>query len=289
MPVLLSGKRELQPLRDSRILVTGHQGFIGSRLCQKLSEAGLNFRGYDARGVLVEDINHSVLDALGSFRPQIIFHMGANSDTLDQSVNDVMVRNFLVTDTLSEWALKNNARHVYSSSAASYGVSGGNPSNLYGWSKYTAERLTLARGGLALRYFNVYGPGEERKGKMASFAFQALSKHSAGLQVQLFPGDPVRDFIHVDDVVSANLFALDNYQDLSGHWFDVGTGVATSFESVLITLGIPWGYEDTKAIPKGYQNYTRANPQHFMPGWRPRIFIEQGMSEYKNYLDASPS
>ena len=62
---------------------------------------------------------------------------------------------------------------IYSSSAANYGINNRYPSNLYGWSKYAAECYVVANGGIALRYFNVYGPGEEFKGNMASVAYQA--------------------------------------------------------------------------------------------------------------------
>jgi ADP-L-glycero-D-manno-heptose 6-epimerase len=196
-----------------------------------------------------------------------------------------MVQNFLTTDIVSEWAWANGAKLIYSSSAASYGTNGDHPSNLYGWSKYTAERAVLARGGIGLRYFNVYGPGEQNKARMASFAFQACMKFAEGEDVRLFPGEPKRDFVHVSDVVTANLFAAERYDEFSGQRFDVGTGVASSFESVLTTLGIPWGYYEETDIPKGYQSFTRAKPENFMPGWGPRVFIEDGMSRYRSQLD----
>jgi hypothetical protein len=61
--------------------------------------------------------------------------------------------------------------------------------------------------------------------------------------------------------------------------------VASSFESVLSTLSIPWGYYEAKDIPEGYQSFTRAKPENFMPGWGPRVFIEDGMSLYRIQLD----
>ena len=78
---------------------------------------------------------------------------------------------------------------------------------------------------MSLRYFNVYGPGEEHKGKMSSVAYQAFGKS----EFKLFPTKPTRDFVYVNDVVSANLEAV----GAMGGVYDVGTGTSRSFEDVL--------------------------------------------------------
>jgi nucleoside-diphosphate-sugar epimerase len=168
---------------------------------------------------------------------------------------------------------------IYSSSAASYGTNGQYPSNLYGWSKYVAEQYVISNGGVALRYFNVYGPGEEHKGNMASMAYQMFK---AG-EVKLFPGEPQRDFIYVDDVVLANLHALAHYDVLSGKKYDVGLGEAHTFEYIANVLEIPYTYHDSSAIPEGYQFYTCSNPRNWMPGWAPEYSIKTTLQLCKTY------
>ena len=107
---------------------------------------------------------------------------------------------------LVDHAYNLNKKIIYSSSAANEGSGNGIPNNIYGWSKLLAENYGIAKGGdfIALRYFNVYGPGEEHKGKMASMAYQAYKKG----EVYLFPGGPTRDFIYIEDVVKANITAV---------------------------------------------------------------------------------
>jgi nucleoside-diphosphate-sugar epimerase len=168
---------------------------------------------------------------------------------------------------------------IYSSSAASYGTNGEYPSNLYGWSKYVAEQYVISNGGIALRYFNVYGPGEEHKGNMASMAYQMMKAESA----KLFPGEPKRDFIYVDDVAIANLHAFAHYDVLSGKKYDVGLGEAHSFEYIADALDITYTYHDPSAIPEGYQFYTCSNPRNWMPGWAPEYSIKTTLQLCKTY------
>jgi nucleoside-diphosphate-sugar epimerase len=153
------------------------------------------------------------------------------------------------------------------------------PSNLYGWSKYTAEQYVISNGGVALRYFNVYGPGEEHKGKMASMAYQMFKAGEA----KLFPGEPKRDFIYVDDVILANLHALVHYGTFSGKKYDVGLGTAHSFEYIANELGVPYSYYETSAIPNGYQFYTCSNPRYWMPGWSPQYSLKTALRLCKTY------
>jgi ADP-L-glycero-D-manno-heptose 6-epimerase len=137
---------------------------------------------------------------------------------------------------------------------------------------------------VALRYFNVYGPGEEHKGEMASFLYQANLRHEVGEKVRLFPGGPTRDFVYIKDITSANLYALENFSELSGHFYDVATAESRSFEDVLALAGIGFSYTDEAKIPNGYQFYTRGDPKKWMPGWRPKYPLERGVDEYLKYL-----
>ena len=110
---------------------------------------------------------------------------------------------------------------IYSSSAANDGDNG-LPSNFYGWSKYVTEQYGLSQVDkfYALRYFNVYGPGEEHKGKMSSVAYQAWKKGS----FKLFDGKPQRDFVYIDDVVNATLLPI--FEKCRSGIYHVGTGEA---------------------------------------------------------------
>jgi nucleoside-diphosphate-sugar epimerase len=251
-----------------RVLITGTNGFIGGQL-KKYFDNPL-------------EMNEDVLvtkEWLDENNPYAVLHVGACANTLETDVNYIMKVNFESTKILTDWCKANNKRMIYSSSAASYGTNGEYPSNLYGWSKYVAEQYVISNGGIALRYFNVYGPGEEHKGNMASMAYQMMKAGSA----KLFPGKPKRDFIYVDDVAIANLHAFAHYNILSGKKYDVGLGEAHSFEYIADALDITYTYHDPSAIPEGYQFYTCSNPRNWMPGWAPEYSIKTTLQLCKTY------
>ena len=167
-----------------------------------------------------------------------VFHVGACSDTLETNVNYMMLVNYEFTKYLMSLCKTKNVPMIYSSSAANYGTNNLYPSNLYGWSKYVAEKYVIQNGGVALRYFNVYGPGEYNKGRMASVAYQMYLKNQKNEKISLFPKKPLRDFVYVKDVVSANIFAWTNFQKLKGKYYEVGSGEARGFEDVLNLIEI---------------------------------------------------
>ncbi len=127
-----------------------------------------------------------------------------------------------------------------------------------------------------MRYFNVYGPGEQHKGRMASIAHQAMKKGS----MVLFPNNPRRDFVYVKDVVNANIHAIESGNITTGY-YDVGSGVASPFEEVCRHLEIPFEYTDESKIPVGYQFYTCSSSDKWMPGWKPQYDLESSLKEYK--------
>ena len=118
----------------------------------------------------------------------IIFHVGAISDTKLQDSGIMLFYNYEFSRVLIDYAYELNKKIVYSSSAANAGSGDGIPNNIYGWSKLLTENYGIAKGGVfvALRYFNVYGPGEEEKGDMASIAYQAYENK----KIKLFPLKP---------------------------------------------------------------------------------------------------
>lgn len=266
-----------------RAIITGSFGFIGKNLYEEAKKYFDKVESIEETILSFEDWKQRIHDILETQNPDVIFHVGACSNTLETDVNYMMTRNYESTKVLTDWCVKNNKQIIYSSSAASYGV-GDYPSNLYGWSKYAAEDYVIGHGGVALRYFNVYGPGEEHKGVMASVAHQMSVKHLDNVPIKLFPGNPTRDFVYVKDIVSANLFAYDNFSNLQGKYYDVGFGESESFEYILKILGIPYEYTSSDIIPKGYQFYTCSNKDKWMSEWKPKYSLKEGLLEYKKYM-----
>ena len=260
-------------------LVTGNNGFIGKNLSYELSDMFMVF-GIDDEIFVYDDWIDKLNQKLDEIQPDVVFHVGACSDTLEQDVNYMMIRNFEFTRVLSDYCFVNQIPLIYSSSAANYGTNNLYPSNLYGWSKYAAEQVVIQNGGIALRYFNVYGPGEEHKGKMASVALQMMTKIKNGEDVKLFPGFPKRDFVYVKDVISANLFAFDNYDELAYKYYDVGSGQARTFEDVMNIIGVPFTYHNESNVPQGYHYFTESDKTKWMPGWKPNYNLERGLNDY---------
>jgi ADP-L-glycero-D-manno-heptose 6-epimerase len=268
------------------ILLTGHKGFIGRNLEKRLLEDGHQVHGIDE--VFLSDPNwRAELEVfIDDFNIEEVLHVGACSDTLELDVNYIMTVNYEFTKVLSDVCRKLSIPMVYSSSAATVGSDGLQPSNLYGWSKKVAEDYVTSNGQISLRYFNVYGPGEEDKGRMASVAFQSYKKKISGEQVYLFPGRPSRDFVYIEDVVTANLFALENYHNLGKRYYHVGSGESREFEDVLRLLDIPYEYTSFHEIPYGYQKYTVSSIGKMMHGWRPKYDLETGMGTYRKHLES---
>lgn len=267
-----------------KVLVTGSSGFIGRNLSKHLGELGFTVKLLDSDYFKELDWQNSLLSLLNGFDPKVVFHVGACSNTLELNVQYMMEQNYQSTKLISNWCKDKKRNMIFSSSAANYGINGKYPSNLYGWSKYVAEDYVCKSGGIALRYFNVYGPGEEKKGAMSSFLYQAYVNRNQGEKVLLFPGGPTRDFIYIKDVVGANLYAMENFADLAGAYYDVATGYSRLFEDVLNLAGIEFAYSDESKIPAGYQFYTCGDTKKWMSGWKPQYSIEEGVADYLTYL-----
>lgn len=266
------------------VLVTGGKGFIGNRLIHALKKIEFEVDSLDDEYFSEPSWREVLESRLDNSNPLGVFHVGACSDTLEQDVQFMMTRNFESTKVISDWCLINNRPLIYSSSAANYGVNGEYPSNLYGWSKYVAEQYVIKNQGIALRYFNVYGPGEEAKGNMSSFIYQAFVKNSHNSKVFLFPKKPRRDFIYIQDVIAANIYGLKNFDKLRKDYYEVSTGVASTFEEMLISFEIEFEYADENSIPEGYQFYTCGDSTKWMDGWNPKFNLPQGLTNYREYL-----
>tara|TARA_R100001163_G_C5023200_1_gene165455 strand:- start:128 stop:913 length:786 start_codon:yes stop_codon:yes gene_type:complete len=259
-----------------KIIITGWNGFIGRNVMKKL----------------IDDHECQLIDSDLIDRPSwknqldfyvqntdVILHIGAISDTTLQDSNEMLKYNYIFSKNLFDLAKKYNKKVIYSSSAANTGTDG-TPSNIYGWSKLLAEQYGLALNFdfVALRYFNVYGPGEERKGKMASVAYQSYQNGS----FMLFPQKPKRDFVYVKDIVSATIYPL--FNNIESGVYEVGSGEARLFEDVLDLMEIPYEYKQEYEIPNWYQYHTKSDKSKWMPGWEPEYDLESGIKDYKDFL-----
>lgn len=267
-----------------KYLITGSKGFIGKNMLNYLSNE--NVITIDDDIFNSNDWFINLKDFLNFHVPDVIFHIGACSDTLETNVNFMLVRNYESTKILTDWAKENNKILIYSSSAANYGDNNKYPSNLYGWSKYVSEDYVILNGFIALRYFNVYGPHEEHKNKMSSIIYQAynFNKKEPNKYFKLFLGKPKRDFIYVDDIIFANIFAFENFSNLKGKYYEVGFGESRTFEDILNILNIKYEYHLENLIPKGYQFYTCSSFDKWMPNWKPKYNLEMGIEKYLLYL-----
>jgi len=265
-------------------VVTGNKGFIGKSLQKHLENLGNFVIGIDESyfdSITWED---DLLTLLNSSNCRGVFHVGACSDTLEQNVNYMMTRNYQSTKIIADWCYKHQLPLIYSSSAANYGINNSYPSNLYGWSKYVAEDYVVNKVGIGLRYFNVYGPGEENKGKMSSVAFQMFTKNKNQEDIKLFPKNPRRDFVYIMDVVSANIHAFENFENLKGKFYDVGSGISRPFEHILDLMNIEYSYVEESQIPIGYQYFTQSDTTKWLPGWSSKWSLEDGIKHYLSYL-----
>ena len=262
-----------------RVLLTGCDGFIGRNVMKTLTDVHSMYVIYKIERDFTEKLDWENELAIRVKYCDVILHIGANADTSDQNMSSMMMTNYIFSKKLFDLAKKYNKKVVYSSSAANDGVDG-IPSNVYGWSKLLAEDYgkALDMDFIALRYFNVYGPGEERKGKMASVAYQA---YKLG-QFKLFPKKPKRDFVYIKDIVRATIYPL--FNNVEPGVYEVGSGQARLFEDVLDLMEIPYEYKQEYEIPDWYQYHTQSDKSKWMPGWEPEYNLESGIKDYKDFL-----
>lgn len=252
------------------IIVTGAAGFIGANLVKALNERGeTNIIAVDHLAYADKFLNLTdckIADYFdkteflarlerGYFDGQLraVLHQGACSNTMETDGRYMMDNNYRYTLTLLDHCQREEVPLLYASSASVYG--GGNvfseareceaPLNVYAYSKFLFDQILRRRMDrlkaqvVGLRYFNVYGPREQHKGRMASVAFHFFNQYRAEGRVRLFEGcdgyengGQLRDFVSIEDVVKVNLFFLD-HPELSGI-FNLGTGQAQSFNDVAV-------------------------------------------------------
>ncbi len=256
-----------------RIVVTGAAGFIGSNIIKGLNARGItdiiavddltegdkfrNLADLQIADYVDADDFYDLFAEGGYGQVEAVFHEGACSDTMETNGKYMMDNNYTLSCELFEACQAQGSRLLYASSAATYGGSDTfrespefeKPLNVYGYSKLLFDqRLRRELGAgfqqartqvVGFRYFNVYGPREQHKGRMASVAFHQFHQFRTEGKVKLFgeyggygPGGQMRDFVFVDDVVAVNLWFFD-HPEKSG-LFNLGTGRAQPFNDVAL-------------------------------------------------------
>jgi ADP-L-glycero-D-manno-heptose 6-epimerase len=330
-----------------RVVVTGAAGMIGSNIVHGLNAIGIDdviavddlTDGPKYRNLLGAKIS-DYFDksdfytrfARGEFgQVEAVLHQGACSDTMEHNGRYMLDTNYRCSKDLLDACQAQGVRLLYASSAATYGGSDTfredpqfeKPLNVYGYSKLLFDNvvrrmLATSKSQVAgFRYFNVYGPREQHKARMASVAFHNFNEFREKGQVRLFgpyggynAGEQSRDFISVDDVVAVNLWFLQHPQK-SGI-FNLGTGRAQPFNDVaaavvnasrglkgeaalslaeLVSQGFIEYFDFPPALVGKYQCYTQADMTQLRATGCDHRFadVTTGVTRYVQWLSQQPA
>ena len=325
------------------IIVTGAAGFIGSNLVKGLNARGVtdiiavdNLTRGDKFRNLVDCELADYLDKQEFLRLvrddalmgdiEAVFHQGACSDTMESDGRYMMDNNYRYSIALLDYCQERDVPFIYASSAAVYGAGPEfreareceAPLNIYGYSKFLFDQYVRAHWKdfsaqvAGFRYFNVYGPRESHKGRMASVAFHCFNQYRAEGKVKLFQGsdgyaegEQIRDFVSVEDVVKVNLFFLDH--PLQSGIFNLGTGRGQPFNDVAAATVNACRAEEGKpalsleemrqqgvvqyipfpeALKGKYQSYTQADMKSLRGNGYAEDFltVEEGVARYVRWL-----
>ena len=314
------------------IVVTGAAGFIGSYIVGKLNSEGfkdivlvdkyddpLKFQNYQEKtySEMVDRDNFFDWLSINEKSVQIIIHMGARTDTVGQEPEIYQKLNLDYSQKIWNACIQYGLPLIYASSASTYGdgqlgfndneslIPELQPLNLYAQSKHDFDCWALEQKEhpyfwAGLKFFNVFGPNENHKERMASVIFQAFNTILATGHMGLFrshhpeikDGEQARDFIYVEDIAKVILFFMNRRKD-SGI-YNVGTGKARTYLSLTkavfksMKLNESIGFVDTPYDLRGkYQYYTCANIQKLRTiGYSESFYtLEDGIDDYvTNYL-----
>ena len=296
-------------------IVTGAAGFIGSNLVKALNQRGENniiavdnLENADKFKNLVdceiadyldkEDFLEKLQDGFFDGLLSAVLHQGACSDTMETDGRYMMDNNYQYTLELLNYCQNEEVPFLYASSASVYG--GGSafkesreceaPLNVYAYSKFLFDQIVRRRWQkrtaqiVGLRYFNVYGPREAHKGRMASVAYHFFNQYRAEGRVKLFEGcdgyangEQLRDFVSIEDAVKVNMYFLDNPHK-SGI-FNLGTGQAQSFNDVAVATINTLRIAESKPV-LGLAEMQQQRLISYIP------FPEQLRGKYQSYTQA---
>lgn len=324
-------------------VVTGAAGFIGANIVKALNERGITdiiavdnltkadkfknltdceIADYLDKREFLELIHSNGLDG----EVAAIFHEGACSDTMETDGRYMMENNYRYSLDLLNFCQETDAAFLYASSASVYGAGSvfseqrahELPLNVYGYSKFLFDQAVRRMWHdktaqiVGFRYFNVYGPREQHKGRMASVAFHFFNQYSAHGKVKLFEGcdgygngEQRRDFVSIEDVVKVNLWFLD-HPGQSGI-FNLGTGRSQTFNDVAVAVintcrahaneapldlaalqahGIIEYMDFPEALKGKYQSFTQADISALREAGydTPLLTVEQGTARYVDVL-----
>lgn len=316
---------------DQLIVITGAAGFIGSGVVRHLNDLGMNNilivdhlgnteKWKNLVGKQIFDIidKKDLFDWLKGKADMVeaFIHLGACSSTVETDASYLLENNYRYSVKLAEYALEHQKRFIYASSAATYGdgslgfvddqtaLNNLKPLNMYGLSKHLfdlwLERQDALKNVVGLKFFNVFGPNEYHKGRMASMIMNALPVIQKEGQIRLFKssdpvhfgdGDQKRDFIYTKDAVRMICAFLEN--DAMGI-YNIGSGIATTwneiaraiFKAVNIPENIQYIDMPHDLIGK-YQNYTCADMKKTKSVLGPIadcMPIEKSVQDYVSYL-----
>ena len=313
------------------IVITGASGFIGSVVLGYFNQKGrmdilavdefdnsLKWRNLSAKKFVDFIDKEEFLTKLNDYKDiTSIIHLGANTDTTVSDLKTLMTSNFEYSKRLFSFAADNNIPFIYASSAATYGDGSngymddeGNlfklrPLNAYGFTKQLFDQWVLLSCKrpyfwAGLKFFNVYGPNEYHKGKMASMVYQAYCQLVKNKKIKLFKsydnkyahGEQKRDFIYVFDVAKI-IYYFYKHHGISGI-YNVGAGNAESFNTLAYLLikhskikGEIEYIDMPTNIRDKYQYYTEASVKKIVKsGFDKSLYsIEDGIKEYvEQYL-----
>ena len=267
-----------------KILVTGHKGYIGSHLFSELQRLEHEVRGIDLKDG--EDILHCLPDENFDF----VFHLAA-CPRVAYSVERpayTLKQNVLVTSTLLEWAKDHNVKRViFSSSSAVNGNGDGVPTSPYGLHKLMSEmecRLFSSLYGLdtiCLRYFNAYSEDQDFGGtySTAICAWMQMIRQGKPLRMD-GDGEQTRDLVHVDDIVRANIFAMQSNKCFGGKSYNVGSGSSVSMNYIRDFINSHHDVEWSNVPARiGDVRHTLADVSETKKDleWEPELSIEEGL------------